>query len=301
MADSSRCDAPGADSATAGVTLIAVDKWKLLERYQPQSRDEPLADALATLVNAARAQWPLVRLDELVFIDHLRAKSSGPLEQVRGTELFLACACLAGDPPALTAFEQQFIARVDKAVEGVDPSASFVDEVRQRVRERLLVGSTPKLAEYSGLGSLQAWTRTVALRLALNHKRDTAREVQDEGLLDAVPFAGRDLELDYVRAQHREDFAVAFREALASLESRERNVLRLSYVDRLSIDQIGTMYGTHRATAARWLNAARDQLMEQTRARLAQRLKLTQSDLNSLLGALQSNLEISLNRILRDD
>ena len=41
--------------------------------------------------------------------------------------------------------------------------------------------------------------------------------------------------------------------------------------------------------------------MEQTRARLAQRLKLTPSDLTSLLGALQSNLEISLNRILRDD
>jgi hypothetical protein len=30
-------------------------------------------------------------------------------------------------------------------------------------------------------------------------------------------------------------------------------------------------------------------------------LKLTQSDLNSLLGALQSNLEISINRILRDE
>lgn len=278
-----------------------MDKWTLLARYQPQSRDEPLADALSTLLGAARAQWPLVKLDDARFIDHLRAKCTGPLEQVRGPELFLACACLQGDAAALAAFEQQFIARVDKAVEGVDPSPSFLDEVRQRVRERLLVGSTPKLTEYSGQGSLQAWTRTVALRLALNHKRDTAREVQDEGLLEALPFAGRDLELDYVRAQHRQDFAVAFREALASLEGRARNVLRLSYVDRLSIDQIGTMYGTHRATAARWLNAARDQLMEQTRARLAERLKLTQSDLNSLLGALQSNLEISINRILRDD
>lgn len=278
-----------------------MDKWKLLERYQPQSRDEPLADALATLVSAAQAQWPLVRLDEGVFAEHLRAKASGPLEQVRGPELFLACACLAGDAAALAAFEQQFIAGVDKAVMGVDPSRSFIDEVRQRVRERLLVGASPKLAEYSGLGSLQAWTRTVALRLALNHKRDGAREVQDEGLLDAIPFAGRDLELDYVRKQHRQDFAAAFSEALGALEARSRNVLRLSYVDRLTIDQIGTMYGTHRATAARWLAAARDELMEQTRSRLAQRLKLDQSELNSLLGALQSNLEISLNRLLADD
>lgn len=279
-----------------------VDKWKLLERYRPQSsRDEALADALSTLLTAARAQWPLVKLDELKFIDHLKAKSSGPLEQVRGPELFLACACLHGDEAALAAFEQQFIAKVDKAVEGVDPSPSFIDEVRQRVRERLLVGDAPKLHEYSGAGSLQAWTRTVALRLALNHKRDTAREVQDEGLMEALPMRGRDLELDYVRAQHREDFAAAFREALASLEARSRNVLRLSYVDRLSIDQIGAMYGTHRATAARWLTAAREELMNQTRARLASKLKLTQSDVNSLLGALQSNFEISINRILRDE
>ncbi len=279
-----------------------VDKWKLLERYRPQSsRDEAIADALITLITAARAQWPLVKLDELKFIDHLKAKSSGPLEQVRGPELFLACACLNGDEAALTSFEQQFVAKVDKAVEGVDPSPSFLDEVRQRVRERLLVGDAPKLNEYSGAGSLQAWTRTVALRLALNHKRDTAREVQDEGLMEALPMRGRDLELDYVRAQHREDFAAAFREALAALEGRSRNVLRLSYVDRLSIDQIGAMYGTHRATAARWLTAAREELMNQTRARLASKLKLTQSDLNSLLGALQSNLEISINRILRDE
>lgn len=235
------------------------------------------------------------------FVDHLKAKSTGPLEQVRGPELFLACACLAGDEAALAAFESQFISRVDKAVQGVDPNESFVDEVRQRVRERLLVGPTPKLEEYSGLGSLQAWTRTVALRLALNHKRDNAKEVQDEGLLEALPFAGRDLELDYVRAQHRQDFAAAFKEALGSLEARARNVLRLSYVDRLTIDQIGTMYGTHRATAARWLNSAREELMQQTRERLGARLKLTQSDLNSLLGALQSNLEISINRILKDE
>jgi RNA polymerase sigma-70 factor, ECF subfamily len=141
----------------------------------------------------------------------------------------------------------------------------------------------------------------VALRLALNQKREGSREVQDDGLLEALPFAGRDLELDYVRAQHRADFTAAFQEGLSALDARSRNLLRLSYVDRLTIDQLGTMYGTHRATAARWLNAARDELMAGTRERLAQRLKLTQSDLSSLLGALQSNLEISINRLLKDE
>jgi RNA polymerase sigma-70 factor (ECF subfamily) len=278
-----------------------VDKWTLLERFKPGSREEQLADALVTLISAARAQWPLVRLSDERFVDHLRAKNTGPLEQVRGPELFLACACLEGDAAALAALDLQFIARVDKVVQGVNPSGAFVDEVRQQVRERLLVGAQPKLREYSGLGSLQGWLRTVALRLALNLTREGRREVHDEGLLEALPFTGRDLELDYVRSQHRADFTAAFRDALSALDTRSRNLLRLSYVDRLSIDQLSAMYGTHRSSAARWLNAARDTLLANTRERLAERLKLTQSDLTSLLGALQSNLEISINRMLKEE
>jgi RNA polymerase sigma-70 factor (ECF subfamily) len=277
-----------------------VDKWALLERLEPGSRDEDRADALLALVSGARAAWPDLRLAPEAFVDHLRGKAPGALAEVRAADLYLACACLAGDGAALSALEASVIRGVDKAVAGVEASPAFLDEVRQALREKLLVGTGRRLADYSGQGSLLAWARTVAVRLALNLKRDVAREVSDDDLLDAVPFAGRDLELDYVRAQHRADFAAALREALAALDSRGRNLLRLSYVDRLSIDQLGALYGAHRATAARWLNDARDALLAGTRERLVERLRLTQSDLTSLLGALQSNLEISLNRLLQD-
>lgn len=278
-----------------------MDKWALLERFQPGSRDERLAETLAALVGAARAAWPQVDLDEARFIEHLRRRAPDTLEELRAADLYLACACLAGDTVALATLDAKIITGIDKAVAGVDASPAFIDEVRQAVREKLLVGAAPRLAEYSGHGSLLAWARTVAVRLALNLKREVVREVADDEVLSAMPFAGRDLELDYVRAQHREDFVAALVESLKALDQRQRNLLRLSYVDRLSIDQLGAMYGAHRATAARWLTDARNELLTGTRARLAERLRLTQSDLTSLLEALRSNLEISLGPLLRDD
>jgi RNA polymerase sigma-70 factor (ECF subfamily) len=278
-----------------------VDKWALLERFRPGSRDEGLADALATVISSAREAWPQVTLEPERFVEHLRLKAPETLAEVRAADLYLACACLAGDAAALTTLDARVITGIDKAVAGVDASPSFIDEVRQAVREKLLVGSARRLAEYSGNGSLLAWTRTVAVRLALNLKRDVSREVADEEVLEAMPFSGRDLELDYVRTQHREDFVAALKEALAALDQKERNLLRLSYVDRLSIDQLGAMYGAHRATAARWLTDARNALLTGTRTRLAERLRLTQSDLTSLLDALRSNMEISLGPLLRDD
>lgn len=293
---------PG-DGVDCGVMTSPVDKWALLRAFRPAAADDAaLADALGGLWDASRAAWPGVELAPERFMAWLAPRVKGDLGAVRTPDLYLSCACLAGDPLALQALDTRIIARLDKAVEGVDAARDFVDEVRQRVRERLLVadGATPpRLEEYSGQGSLLGWARTVAVRLALNIKRDTRREVpEDDEVLAELPLTGRDVELDYVRAQHREDFTQAFRDALASLEARDRNVLRLSFVDRLSIDQIGAVYGTHRSTAARWLNAAREQLVTRTRERLAARLKLTQSDLDSLLGALQSHLEVSLNRFL---
>ncbi|PZR12336.1 MAG: transcriptional regulator [Archangium gephyra] len=274
----------------------------LLQLYAPgASADDPRSAAIDALLSASRAQWPLVKLADDRFVLALKKHAADGLETVRGPDLFLATACLAGDPAALAALDEQVIARIDKAVAGIDSSRAFLDEVQQLVRERLLVGAAPRLAEYSGKGALVAWARTVALRLALNLRRDTGKETPHEDeALEAMPFQGRDLELDYVRSTHRADFTAAFADALASLDAKDRNLLRLSIIDRLSVDQIGAIYGAHRATAARWVNAARDALLERTRKNLAERLKLTGSELQSLLGALQSNLEISLNRMLRE-
>ena len=49
----------------------------------------------------------------------------------------------------------------------IDSSSQFVDEVKQGLRERLLVGPPPRIAEYSGSGPLGGWLRVVSVRLAI--------------------------------------------------------------------------------------------------------------------------------------
>jgi RNA polymerase sigma-70 factor (ECF subfamily) len=135
-----------------------------------------------------------------------------------------------------------------------------------------------------------------ALRLALDHVGDAYRE----RTLAEVPAlaAPVDPELAFLRERYRDSYQTALRDALARLSVKERSVLRLSVVDGLSIDAIGRAYQVHRATAARWVVGAREQLLKETYALLGERLQLRESELRSLATALRSELHLSLGRLL---
>jgi RNA polymerase sigma-70 factor (ECF subfamily) len=91
--------------------------------------------------------------------------------------------------------------------------------------------------------------------------------------------------------------ASAFEVAVNGLASRERNLIRYQLVDGLNVDQIGALYGTHRATAARWVAAARDELATRTRDELRRRLSLSHQEVDGLIRWVQSQLELSLQRL----
>src|SRR5206468_2926429 len=89
-----------------------------------------------------------------------------------------------------------------------------------------------------------------------------------------VPAAVDDPELAHLRKRYAKDFKAAFEGALLELSVEDRNLLRLSLVDGLSIDEIGSIFGFHRATAARRLTKCREAVQERTRKMLVDRLKL---------------------------
>jgi RNA polymerase sigma-70 factor (ECF subfamily) len=66
----------------------------------------------------------------------------------------------------------------------------------------------------------------------------------------------------------------------------------------MSIDEIATAYGIHRATAARRVNRARDALLADTRRRMSERLRLNSKELDSVLGLVESRLHASVRRLL---
>jgi RNA polymerase sigma-70 factor, ECF subfamily len=79
---------------------------------------------------------------------------------------------------------------------------------------------------------------------------------------------------------------------------RQRNLLRQHILDELTIDDLARLYRVHRATCARWLADARADLGKQTRKRLMSALGMPTSDVDSLLRFLDSDIELSISRIL---
>src|SRR5262245_29628545 len=123
-------------------------------------------DLTALIINAhrqGRASWPEVRLGEAEFAAWIGAAGvQAPQLRAHGADLFLAVACTRRDPAALAALERQLIARVPDYVARFNVPPHLLDELRQRVRIRLLTGDRPRIADYRGLGPLGAWLRMCA-------------------------------------------------------------------------------------------------------------------------------------------
>jgi RNA polymerase sigma-70 factor (ECF subfamily) len=74
--------------------------------------------------------------------------------------------------------------------------------------------------------------------------------------------------------------------------------LAAGLVDGLTVEEIGALYGVHKTTAFRWVEAARTSLSRRTRSAFQQRVKVRPADLESILQLLQSQIDLSLSRVL---
>ena len=281
----------------------------LVERgAQPPADREELAAILAAELAAAQAAWPTVTVTPERFVRHLAERL--PLEQpaalalsgMRTADLYLACACAAGDPEALRAFDAAYRRDVQAALAGLRLGAAEVDDLAQVLRARFFVGeggAAPKIADYAGRGQLRGWVRAAATRTGLSHLDARRPEIPlDEDLFDHVGSTG-DPELDHLKRRYRAEFRRAFEDALAGLTPREQMLLAQSFVDELSIDQIGVIHGVHRATAARWVVKAREALLSATKGNLRRLLDVDRFQVDSIMRFIASQLEASLGHLLK--
>jgi RNA polymerase sigma-70 factor (ECF subfamily) len=198
----------------------------------------------------------------------------------------------------LYAFDRHFLPQVDAAVSRVRGVAT--DEVRQALRHKLFVadaGERPKILEYSGRGELRTWVRMAATRTALNMAARAARELPVEQ--DALAFivgGGEDPELQFLKRRYASEFKEAFADAFAALGSRERNLLRYAFGRGLSVDEIGPLYGVHRATAARWIAKAHANLVTHLRRTMMAKLHVSKKEFASILRLIESRIEISFEK-----
>ncbi len=264
-----------------------------------------LAADLAGVLDSARARWPELVVDDAAAVRHLAATwnpdSTTVILPAFAVELVLAAGCLAGDRGAIRVFTKEMFERVDRVLARLGITGADADDVKQDVRTKLLVAAEgdAKLALYHGTGPLAHWVASVAGREALGaiRKRKPTEAIGDD---DVLADASDDPQLQALKSRHGADFKAAFQAAVAELEPRDRAILRALIVDDRSVNEIAAVYGIHRVTASRWVSEVRQNLLARTRDQLKDRLSLDESSLSSAVRMLDSNLELSLYRLLAD-
>jgi RNA polymerase sigma-70 factor (ECF subfamily) len=250
---------------------------------------------------SAKKAWPGIAISVEEFALHLASvlprDAAAIPAGLHTDDLFLACGCAKGDRHALELFSSRVLSIIPASVSRISTSPAFVDELTQHMRELLLVGrseSRPRIGEYRGTGPLVAWVRISATRAAIRMmKREERTSVIQEEELRAME-SPLGTELEYLRVRYRPIIGEALREALGGLAKRDRDVLRDHFVRGLTIDELGERHGVHRATAARWIAAARERLFVATRSAAARRLHSADAEVDSVMQLVASQLELSM-------
>ncbi len=225
------------------------------------------------------------------------------IARVRAVDLLLAQAAARGTPEALRLVEAETFGEIAFALSKVR-SPMTADEVAQALRAKLFVatGEQPAgIARYSGAGSLKAYVRVAVMRLVLNAATRQPREraLSDE-MMEAIPEGTLDPELEHARRLYKAELEEAFGVAAAELDDRERALLRHTLAG-LTVDQVGAIYDVHRATAARWIAAARQRLERRVREVLRAKLGAGDESLDSVLRCAREHVELSVGRHFADE
>jgi RNA polymerase sigma-70 factor len=281
-------------------------------RLVPAPDEAELELLLTRAWEDARAKWPRVALDRASFVRHLAERMpsktpAGPigplLETLAIADLYLACSCLHGIPSAIEAFEHDHLLRVRQVLRQRGLSAADQDEICQELRVKVLVSTPegpPKIAEYTGGGSLLGWVTVIALRISSRQREGAKRgtEQDAEEILKMLPEPGVAPEMDAIRRRHHADLRQAMSEAFGTLSPEARYLLRLYFVHKLSLYKLADLYKLSQPTMSRRLATAREQVYKETRRLLQQRLDLPPGGFQSFMQLLDSKFDVRISKLL---
>src|SRR5690242_2374323 len=111
---------PGESSFGAGR-----DSGMMLVMVERETAAESPLDAAIT---EARATWPHVQVSRekvTAFVKERCGSGDMPLDRGRISELYLACACLNGDPEAWRSFDRAYLSQVPSYVARIDRTPGF--------------------------------------------------------------------------------------------------------------------------------------------------------------------------------
>jgi RNA polymerase sigma-70 factor, ECF subfamily len=244
---------------------------------------------------AARAQWPDLQVDGAAFKRQLEA--NGARSFAHAPDLYLVFACAHGETAAIRTLTKLAEREVDRALRHLGQGKAFAEDISQQLLAKLLV--TRKVEAYVGRGPLSAWLRAAAVRTALNVLETVKPQTSVSRSLPAAGARADDPELQHLRRRYGPLLKGAVEGALRELGADDRNVLRFYFVDGLTVEQIARIRGSHKSTVSRLITRVRKELLEQVRGALVDKGHARADELSSVLRAVVSQLDVSLERALR--
>lgn len=274
------------------------------ERHLPGSLSVVGAE-LQRALEVGRARWPEISVapEDLAA---LLASHRPPEERILSLhldDLYLVCGCLAGDPAAIMALELSYLEPLAPRLRGLGLGQADLADVLQELRQDLLLGRSegrPGLARYAGRGQLFGWLCVVAIRRVRRLQRRGSSELPLDPATSVERALGHDPETELLRRRYGPLVATALREAVEALSAQELNILRYRILEDLQVDRVAAIYGVSRVTMWRWMKDIREGLLSRTRQSLQRGLRASGADVDSLLRVVDSQLCVSLERILKE-
>jgi RNA polymerase sigma-70 factor (ECF subfamily) len=261
--------------------------------------DERLADA--------RTAWSTIAVDAAVFAGELARRlgdtaSPETLEACRTADVYLAIAACNGNVEATRTISDLLGREIEFAARDTRATPDQGADVKAELHRILFTGEPERSAamrDFAGRGDLRGYLKVLAVRQLVRAVQKGRRESpREEEALFALLAPGSDPELSILRARYHDRVESAMRVAVGKLEERSRAVLRYQLVDGWSIDRVGALYGVHRATAARWVTAAREELGTLIRAEVANQLAIPVDEVDSIVRLVQSRIDVSFERLI---
>lgn len=146
----------------------------------PTIEQAELSAAFDRALAAAEARWPDAPVRDAAFPDYVLGhvgseRDMARLPRLRFEDLFLAWWAMTA-PGGVAAFLEEFHADLVREIACITSRFAGVDArmLLDDLMLELFDGAEPRIAEFSGFGSLRAWVEVVSTQIFLDRARSTA-------------------------------------------------------------------------------------------------------------------------------
>jgi RNA polymerase sigma-70 factor, ECF subfamily len=227
------------------------------------------------------------------------------LDSLHADELCLVAACEQGDETAWAELLRVYGPVVQSVARSLAKSEDGAQEIADSVWAELYglrknAGSMAgKLAYYSGQGSLGGWLRAVVSQMAVDGFRRGSRLVQLDGDEmnngHMIQRANENPESELAVKEISTEVESALSQVLMELVAEDRLLLKLYYVDGITLREAGLVLGFHEATASRRLSRTLKEMKQRLEEHFLRKNGWSRNEvgrfMSEAVGQLESNPE----------